>query len=73
MSESFTHVLQKAFPKDDTEIEINTGNFGKHAFIRNINGDDVQYAIKKIELSDSDVKFAVTETGSGVGMEAWSL
>lgn len=55
---------------DDAVVVVSEGPYGYHARITNINGDEVQRIIERVERQD-DIDFAVTETGNGVGIEVW--
>jgi len=55
---------------DEAEIEMRDGHYGFFARVTDIDGDDVQHAIDRLE--NTDYGHAVTETGEGLGMEIWS-
>lgn len=55
---------------DEAEIEYRDGHYGFFARVTNINGDEVQAAIDRLE--NTDYGHAVTETAEGLGMEIWS-
>jgi len=55
----------------DADIDVSEGPYGYHARITNIDGDDVQYMIEKVDGLDK-YDYAVTETGTGLGFEVWT-
>lgn len=68
----FVNRIEKIFP-DEAEIEYDDGTFGHYAQVSDITGDDVQHALDTIDGLDLDLGTAVTETGTGVGMEVWTI
>jgi hypothetical protein len=66
---SFKRAVQSIF-SDEQEIEFRNGHYGYFAQVTNLDGDDVQVALDR--LDNYDFGSAVTETGSGLGMEIWS-
>jgi len=67
--EQFRRRIQSIFP-DGADIESRDGAYGYFARVTDINGDEVQMAIDRLE--NTDYGHAVTETGEGLGMEVWS-
>lgn len=67
--EQFYRRVRSIFP-DSAEIETRDGHYGFFARVTNINGDNVQAAIDRLE--STNYGHAVTETGEGLGMEVWS-
>jgi hypothetical protein len=55
---------------DKQDIEFRDGHYGYFARVTNLNGDEVQAALDRLDNRDLDS--AVTETGEGIGMEIWS-
>lgn len=71
MQNRFERRMFSLLPTDDHEVEISDGPYGYHARITDINGDDVQYIIDRLDSMDR-YDYAVTETGAGLGMEVWT-
>lgn len=68
--EMFNHNVRRFFP-DDASVEIRDGHYGYYAKVTDINGDDVQGALNRIEEHEK-YDAAVTETAEGLGMEVWT-
>jgi hypothetical protein len=53
-------------------LSTRCGNFGFHAKITDINGDDANEITAKIDDFHDDLDYALTETASGLGIEVWT-
>ncbi len=71
MEERFERTVYSLAPNDDADVETNQGPYGYHARITNVNGDEVQAIIDRVDGREN-IDFAVTETGSGLGVEVWT-
>ena len=67
--ESFKRRVKSIF-SDEQDIEFRDGHYGYFARVSNLDGDEIQVALDRIE--NTDYGCAVTETASGPGMEVWS-
>lgn len=67
--EHFKRVVKKIF-SDEQDIEFRDGDYGYFARVSELNGDEIQAALDRLE--NRDYGCAVTETASGPGMEVWS-
>lgn len=69
--DKFARFVNRVFP-DGTIDTINDGRYGYHARVEDIDGDDIQRGIDKMENNRIGVDFAVVETVNGPGMEVWT-
>lgn len=55
------------------DLEINDNRVGGyHARFGELSADQLNYAIERLEFSESEYNWAMTETGSGIGLEVWT-
>lgn len=56
---------------DEADVEFKQGRYENFARITSVNGDDVERIRQRIEKR-GELNYAITETGSGLGVEVWS-
>lgn len=66
---SFRRSIEGTF-SDEQDIEFGDGHYGFFARVTNINGDEAQTALDRLE--NRDFGTALTETAEGLGIEVWS-
>jgi len=67
--QKFKNTVSRIFDNSVT-IEFRDGHFGYFARVQGIDGDDAQSALD--ELDNTAYGYALTETGSGLGIEIWT-
>lgn len=67
--QAFQRTIKSIFSKDQ-DIEYRDGHYGFFARVTNLNGDEIQVALDRLE--NHEYGCAVTETAEGPGMEVWS-
>lgn len=66
---NFRRSVESIF-SDKQDIEFRDGHYGFFALVTNINGDEAQTALDRLESRDFGT--ALTETAEGLGIEVWS-
>lgn len=56
---------------DGASTDVKTDHFGKFVRITNIDGDDAQQIMDRVDRMD-EYDYALTETGEGLGVEVWN-
>jgi hypothetical protein len=67
--QQFSHRIETIFP-DDATVETRESVRGYFARVTDIDGDEAQIALDR--LDNTDYGTALTETGAGLGVEVWT-
>lgn len=67
--EQFHRRIDSIFP-DNAEVDTREGHYGLFARVTDMNGDELQTALDRLERTDYG--HTVTETAEGIGVEVWS-